>query len=168
VTEVPMFAPMMIGIAPSMVNAPAATSPTVIEVVVEELWTSVVARIPMKSPTNGLEVRSISVSAKPLPKNLNEEPDERVGSPLDQRLRKALAKELEGKTHHVQPDEECEQKQEQEQNANQGQHLGAHRAISDGRSHGPLLRPRHLTDIIRSHDWFLIEPGSTMVIDCLL
>ena len=74
VTEVPMLAPMMIGIAPSMVSAPAATSPTVIEVVVDELCTRLVARMPTRSPTNGFAVRAISSSANPFPKSLNDRP----------------------------------------------------------------------------------------------
>jgi hypothetical protein len=72
--EVPILAPMMMGIAPSMVRAPAATRPTVIEVVVDELCTSVVARMPMKSPTKGLAVRSIRASAKPFPMSLKPRP----------------------------------------------------------------------------------------------
>ena len=69
-----MFAPMTIGMAPSMVRAPAATSATIMDVVVEELWTRVVARIPTKRLTNGLEVLSIRPSANPLPKSLNDRP----------------------------------------------------------------------------------------------
>ena len=37
VTEVPMFAPMIIGIA-VFTGVPAATKPTMIDVEVEELW----------------------------------------------------------------------------------------------------------------------------------
>ena len=74
VTDVPMFAPMTMGMAPSMVSAPAATRATIMDVVVDELWTCVVASKPTKSPTNGLEVRSMSASAKPLPKSLKDRP----------------------------------------------------------------------------------------------
>ena len=54
-----------------MVRAPLATSATVMDVVVDELCTRLVARIPMRSPMIGLEVVDSSCSANPLPKNLN-------------------------------------------------------------------------------------------------
>jgi hypothetical protein len=50
---------------------PTATMPTTIEVVADELWTMLVARIPMKRPTKGLLVDSMSVFEKPVPKLLN-------------------------------------------------------------------------------------------------
>ena len=74
VTLVPMLAPMTIGIAPLTSSAPPATRPTAIEVVVDELWTRLVARMPMKRPTKGLEVVVRSCSANPRPKNLKESP----------------------------------------------------------------------------------------------
>ena len=43
-----------------------------IDVVVEELCTMDVARMPMKSPTNGLDVSEIRLSAKPSPNSLKE------------------------------------------------------------------------------------------------
>ncbi len=49
-----------------------ATSATVIEVVVEELWTRLVARMPMSKPMNGLEVVVSNCSAKPPPNDLND------------------------------------------------------------------------------------------------
>jgi hypothetical protein len=85
VTEVPMLAPMMIGIAPSTVSAPAATSATVSEVVVDELWTSVVPRMPANRP------------------------DERVGRLLDEHRREALAEEAERQPQQVEADEERQQ-----------------------------------------------------------
>tara|TARA_B100000315_G_C14587041_1_gene593576 strand:+ start:963 stop:1157 length:195 start_codon:yes stop_codon:yes gene_type:complete len=54
--------------------APEATIPTTIEVVVDELWTRLVARIPIKRPIKGLEVVLIRPSAKSLPKPLKAEP----------------------------------------------------------------------------------------------
>ena len=74
VTEVPILAPIMMGIAFVTFNAPPATNPTTIEVVDEEDWTMEVERIPMNRPTNGLVVVAISVSAKSLPNILREVP----------------------------------------------------------------------------------------------
>jgi hypothetical protein len=53
---VPMFAPITIGTALSKFKAPPATSPTTMDVVVEELWIRLVATIPMSNPAKGLEV----------------------------------------------------------------------------------------------------------------
>jgi hypothetical protein len=74
VIVVPILAPMMMGIAPGNVSTPPATSPTVIEVVVDELWIILVARMPMRSPTRGLDVVLMRVSAKPFPIILKEDP----------------------------------------------------------------------------------------------
>ncbi len=64
----------MIGIALEIPRAPPATSPTVIDVTVEELCTMLVARIPIKRPTKGFEVVSRSCSAKSFPKYLKDAP----------------------------------------------------------------------------------------------
>ena len=56
VMVVPMFAPITIGTALSKFKAPPATSPTTMDVVVEELWIRLVATIPMSNPAKGLEV----------------------------------------------------------------------------------------------------------------
>ncbi len=63
VTVVPTLAPITIKIAPVTSRAPAATRPTIKLVVVEELCTMVVARMPMKSPTIGERVASSSLAA---------------------------------------------------------------------------------------------------------
>ena len=72
VTVVPIFAPMIIGIAllrgkkimPVLVVALAI--PTMIDVVVEELWNMVVAKIPMNKATKGsLVVVIISLAKSP-------------------------------------------------------------------------------------------------------
>jgi hypothetical protein len=55
------------GIAFQIVRTPQATRPTKIEVVVEELCTRLVARIPINNPINELEVVFSNASAKPLP-----------------------------------------------------------------------------------------------------
>jgi hypothetical protein len=47
---------------------------TVMDVTVEELCTSDVARIPMNKPTNGFDVMRSSCSATPCPINLNDSP----------------------------------------------------------------------------------------------
>jgi hypothetical protein len=65
---------MIIGMAPWRVRTPPATQPTVIDVVVEELWIMLVASIPINSPTIGLEVVSMRVSANPFPIILKEAP----------------------------------------------------------------------------------------------
>jgi hypothetical protein len=62
-----MFAPIIMGIALGTVSTPPPTKPTTMEVVVEELWISEVASIPMNKPTSGLEVLVIRVSARSLP-----------------------------------------------------------------------------------------------------
>ena len=69
VTEVPKFAPIIIGIAPCIVRAPPDTSPTMIDVVVDELWRSDVAKIPERSDIMGLSVKLKRVLAKPPPIN---------------------------------------------------------------------------------------------------
>ena len=74
VIVVPMLAPIIIGIAVSIVNAPPATSPTTSDVVVEELCIILVATIPIINPENGFVVILISVSANPCPNELNECP----------------------------------------------------------------------------------------------
>jgi hypothetical protein len=55
------------GIAPSMVNDPDATSITVMEVVAELLWMIAVINRPMNKPIKGFEVAKIIVSAAPRP-----------------------------------------------------------------------------------------------------
>ena len=50
VTDVPMLAPMMMGIAWVTDSTSAPTRPTTIEVLVEELWTKTVAKIPTMRP----------------------------------------------------------------------------------------------------------------------
>jgi hypothetical protein len=65
---------MTIGIALATVNPPDPTMPTTIEVVVEELWTTLVARIPIRSPTKGFEVVFSRLSAKFFPKPLKAVP----------------------------------------------------------------------------------------------
>lgn len=72
VMVVPILAPIMMGIAPCRVMTPPATKPTVIDVVVEELWMMLVVNIPMSSPTIGWDVVSIKVSANPFPMSLKE------------------------------------------------------------------------------------------------
>ena len=70
VMEVPMLAPMMMGMAMDRALAgsspmtPAATRPTVIEVVVDELWMMLVTRMPMHRPTNGFWAR-VWISTSP-------------------------------------------------------------------------------------------------------
>jgi len=65
---------MIMGIAYSTGRAPPPTSPTTREVVVDELCTRLVARIPVNNPTKGLEYELISCSAKPLPNNWKDTP----------------------------------------------------------------------------------------------
>ena len=74
VTEVPMLAPMIMGMALATVRALLPTSPTTMEVVLEELWTTEVDRMPMKRPTMGFEVPAIKASAKPFPNSFIELP----------------------------------------------------------------------------------------------
>jgi hypothetical protein len=72
VMVVPIFAPMIIGIDVSSDNAPPATRPTTIDVVVDELCIRLVATIPIINPANGFDVIWINDSAKPLPNSLKE------------------------------------------------------------------------------------------------
>ena len=66
VTVVPILAPIIMGIAPFKVTAPPETIPTIIDVVVEELWNKVVAKIPINKATNGsLVVVMISLAKSP-------------------------------------------------------------------------------------------------------
>jgi hypothetical protein len=74
VTEVPILAPMTMGMALVTFNAPPATNPTTMDVVDEDDWIMEVERIPMNNPTMGLVVVSINVSAKPFPNILREVP----------------------------------------------------------------------------------------------
>ena len=57
VTLVPILAPMTIGTAVATGISPVATSPTVKEVVKDELWTSGVIRMPTNRPASGLAAR---------------------------------------------------------------------------------------------------------------
>ena len=59
VTDVPMFAPMIMGTA-TLTGAPADTRPTMMEVDVEEDWTATVAMIPIITPTIGFLRCSLS------------------------------------------------------------------------------------------------------------
>ena len=74
VTLVPILAPMITGMAVDTSSAPAATIATVIDVVVDELCTRLVASTPMKSPTNGFAVVMSNRSANPLPNSLIDAP----------------------------------------------------------------------------------------------
>ena len=65
VVVVPMFAPMSMGTAAPTVSTFPATKPTMILVVVDELWIRLVARNPMKSPATGSVAVFKSCSAKP-------------------------------------------------------------------------------------------------------
>jgi hypothetical protein len=56
------------------VITPEATIPTTIEVVVDELWMILVAKIPINNPTKGSEVVRIRSSAKVRPKPLKAAP----------------------------------------------------------------------------------------------
>ena len=56
VRVVPIFAPMMIGIAPSNDIDPEATAATVIEVEVELLWMIAVINNPINNPMKGFDV----------------------------------------------------------------------------------------------------------------
>jgi hypothetical protein len=56
VTEVPMLAPMTIGIVASKGSTPEAARPTMIEVVVDEDWIIDVTSTPIISPRMGFEV----------------------------------------------------------------------------------------------------------------
>ena len=67
VTVVPMFAPIIIGIELAIVRLPLLTIPTIKDVVVDELWKSTVAKIPMNNATKGSLVVVKTVSAKSEP-----------------------------------------------------------------------------------------------------
>ena len=67
VTVVPILAPMIMGMAPFNPREPLLTIPTIRDVVVEELWKRTVARIPIKSATNGSLVVVRTAFAKPPP-----------------------------------------------------------------------------------------------------
>ena len=69
VTEVPMLAPMTIGMAVSIGMVPPPTSATTREVVVDEDCTRVVARTPTKRPTSGSDALSIRLPTTP-PENI--------------------------------------------------------------------------------------------------
>ena len=79
VIVVPIFAPITIGIAvsnvrPVPVAEPAATRPTMIDVVVDDDWITAVARIPIINPTRGFEVVWKMALAKSAPKSLKAAP----------------------------------------------------------------------------------------------
>ncbi len=71
VTVVPMLAPMIMGtaLATGMGFTGAATSPTIMEVVTDELCTRVVARIPTINPMKGLWVASKKLSRVSSPRS---------------------------------------------------------------------------------------------------
>ena len=73
ITVVPIFDPIIVGMAFLSGITPAATNPTTIEVVTDELWMILVTRIPINNPITGCAVVVISFSANPFPKNLKEE-----------------------------------------------------------------------------------------------
>jgi hypothetical protein len=62
------------GIALTILILPVPTRATTIEVVTDELCTNEVARMPMKSPTRGLEVVLINWLTNPPPNNFKELP----------------------------------------------------------------------------------------------
>ena len=65
VTEVPILAPMIMGMA-VLTGAPADTRPTMMEVEVEEDWTSTVTNTPIINPTIGFFRRSESENRAPM------------------------------------------------------------------------------------------------------
>lgn len=67
VIVVPTFAPMMMGIALSIVMEPDATSATTKAVVVELLWIMAVINRPMNNAVNGFDVAWMMVSAADFP-----------------------------------------------------------------------------------------------------
>src|SRR5688572_12237025 len=73
VMVVPTLAPMIMGMALSMVMDPEATNATTMAVVVELLWIMAVMSRPMNNPVNGLEVARIIVSAAVLPRCCKDE-----------------------------------------------------------------------------------------------
>ena len=74
VTEVPILAPIIMGMALATFNTPPPTNPTTIEVVEEDDCIRDVARVPMNNPTSGLVVVWISVVDIPFPNILRELP----------------------------------------------------------------------------------------------
>ena len=76
VTVVPMLAPITIGMALASGNgfSGAATSATIIDVVTDELWTSVVASRPTTRPTNGFSVAAKKLWIRSSPSSRNPEP----------------------------------------------------------------------------------------------
>jgi hypothetical protein len=66
VTVVPRFAPIMIGIALWMGNAPDPTAVTAIAVVVVDDWIRTVPSTPTNSPTQGLWAKSNMLCAASL------------------------------------------------------------------------------------------------------
>lgn len=62
VTVVPMLAPMIMGTASSTPTTPAATRPTITEVLADEDWTSTVPRIPTHRPAIGFVTAENSCS----------------------------------------------------------------------------------------------------------
>ena len=76
VTDVPMFAPMIIGIA-VFTGAPADTRPTIMEVDVDEDCTRTVTRTPIINPTIGFFSSSESEKRAPmfLPPRIRKESD---------------------------------------------------------------------------------------------
>ncbi len=67
VTLVPMLAPMIMGTASSTPTSPAATMPTIVDVLTDDDWTSTVARMPTNRPLIGLLTRANSASWTSLP-----------------------------------------------------------------------------------------------------
>jgi hypothetical protein len=65
---------MMMGIACTTSNPPAATRPTVREVTDDELCTMLVARMPTKRPTKGFDVNESSSVTIPPPSSFREAP----------------------------------------------------------------------------------------------
>ena len=74
VTDVPILAPITMGMALVIFITPLPTIPTTIDVVEEELCIIEVAKIPIKRPTKGLEVVLIKDSANPLPNIFRDAP----------------------------------------------------------------------------------------------
>mmetsp|Transcript_29292 Transcript_29292/g.66409 ORF Transcript_29292/g.66409 Transcript_29292/m.66409 type:complete len:243 (-) Transcript_29292:14-742(-) len=66
VTEVPMLAPMMTGMAAFTVMVSAPTRPTTIDVLVDDDWTMTVARIPVMRPARGFST-AVNILPAPLP-----------------------------------------------------------------------------------------------------
>jgi len=81
---------MIMGIAIENGSLPLATMATIKEVVTELLWASVVAKIPVTSPKNGLLAAVMKVSIVPLPRPFM--PPAKVDIPIKNRNKKAAAK----------------------------------------------------------------------------